>query len=239
MRVNPHEMCYGVQARIKYASLSGWMQISIANLTGVKWHCRQRVIDEFEARVPKLARDRLPMAADVYARCLGLRSEQGCPRIIGDKMLRNGPAASCFRNRTDLEGASRARRRAGLPQLLGPRVNDADACGASEVLQLGKSRSWQQPTSENAFLCVDDGLSGVHGPPRRGGRLLQPLRADDADGRAGTGADGRVLARPDGACSRYLRASLPMVSAQGAAPRSILSSTHAADLFHSVPPRAA
>lgn len=163
MRVNPHEMCYGVQARIKYASLSGWMQISIANLTGVKWHRRQRVIDEFEARVPKLARDRLPMAADVYARCLGLRSEQGCPRIIGDKMLRNGPAASCFRNRTDLEGASRARRRAGLPQLLGPRVNDADACGASEVLQLGKSQHLgEQPTSENAFLCVDDGLSKVY-----------------------------------------------------------------------------
>ena len=95
LRVNPKEGCFGVQTRVKFASLSGWTQLSIANLT-VKWHRRQRVVDAFDALVPRRARERLPEVAAVYHRCVGLRSDQSCPRVVGDKMLRNGPAAGCL-----------------------------------------------------------------------------------------------------------------------------------------------
>ena len=161
LRINPHEGCFGVQARIKYASLSGWMQLSVSNLTS-KWHRRQRVIDEFNERVPQLPRERLPDVAKVYADCLGLRSEQSCPRVIGDKMLRNGPAADCFRNRTDIEGAKRDRSHRGQ-QLVGPRVAGDGGCGVPEVLTLGKGPHGRLiATSDDAFMCMDDGLAKIY-----------------------------------------------------------------------------
>ena len=157
VRVNPSDGCYGVQTRIKYASLSGWTQLNIGNLSA-KWHRRQRVVDEFDALVPRSTRDRLPAVAAVYHRCLALQGDQNCPRVVGDKMLRTGAAASCFRHRVDLSQAfkiaPRERRGRGARFYLSPRIALSDECAGAGTLLLADRRA--------AFACVDAGLASAY-----------------------------------------------------------------------------
>ena len=155
MRVNPFRSCYGVQTRIKGASLSGWLQLGIANLSTTKWHRRKSIIKQFEALVPREARERLQRFAQVLAGCLGLRSEQGCPRVVGDKMLRNGPSEACFRSRPDIRSARQNQAQHGLAPV-GSRLAGRDSCGPADTLALGTG------DSRNAYKCVDLGLAEIY-----------------------------------------------------------------------------
>jgi hypothetical protein len=161
LRVHPRQKCFSVQARIRHASLSGWMQLSIANVSAPKWHHRQRIVHQFEALVPSNAREQLPAVARVYGSCLGLRSDQDCPRGVDGDTLRNGPPAGCIRDRTDGVGATHSRSRRGRSQIFGPRVSDEDACGSSETLILPTDDDSPR-TPEQAFQCVDGGLAKVY-----------------------------------------------------------------------------
>ena len=154
VRVNAAEGCFGVQTRIRHASLSGWAQLNIANLSA-RWHPRQRVVDEFALLVSRSARERfLPAVAGVFHRCLALKGDQNCARTVGDKMLRSGPAASCFRRRVDISQAMTKRRGRGARFYLSPRVAQSDECTGAGTLQLADRRA--------AFGCVGDGLHQVY-----------------------------------------------------------------------------
>ena len=74
------------------------------------------------------------------------------PRVVGDKMLRNGPAAGCFRNRMSIDEARAVAKASGKRATL--RVAQSDVCGDAGMLRL-RDRG-------GAFKCVDDGLRAAY-----------------------------------------------------------------------------
>ncbi len=141
VRVNPAERCFMVQLRVGKTTLSGWTEVDLATgavsakcggiLRNFTWGCTTQMKVNFQARLPIFDTPRLRSIANVYERCLGLKSNLSCPRVTGDKLLKSGSLASCFR--------------AGAPQL-------DSQCGRQELF--GNSNAIV------GYDCVQHGLEG-------------------------------------------------------------------------------